>query len=211
MKLEIKEDEKNYTDDTVARVTAFQKLNGKFVDGLAGEDTLKALYNTRGDSPNPMKLNDPKAPRGQAAYKILADLLGETYTQTDKTDKQALSNSEIQGIANDLIGASNGAGTAEGKVLMSIEKLKNKKDFQILDALIKKSKELMFRRPELKKIGLSLGSEYENLAAMINGEMGSDDIGTVKSIKNHLAKIGVNSDYKKGKDGEYIEDSFTIK
>ena len=204
-------DEKNYTDDTVARVTAFQKLNGKFVDGLAGEDTLKALYNTRGDSPNPMKLNDPKAPRGQAAYKILADLLGETYTQTDKTDKQALSNSEIQGIANDLIGASNGAGTAEGKVLMSIEKLKNKKDFQILDALIKKSKELMFRRPELKKIGLSLGSEYENLAAMINGEMGSDDIGTVKSIKNHLAKIGVNSDYKKGKDGEYIEDSFTIK
>lgn len=207
-------DEKKYTDDTVARVTAFQKLNGKFVDGIAGEDTLKALYNTRGDSPNPMKLNDPKAPRGQAAYKILADLLGETYTQktqTDKTDKQALSNLEIQGIANDLIDASNGAGTAEGKVLMSIEKLKNKKDFQILDALIKKSKELMLRRPELKKIGLSQGSEYENLAAMINGEMGSDDIGTVKSIKNHLAKIGVNSDYKKGKDGEYIEDSFTIK
>ena len=25
------------------------------------------------------------------------------------------------------------------------------------------------------------------------------------------AAVGVNSDYKKGKDGEYIEDSFTIK
>jgi hypothetical protein len=46
---------------------------------------------------------------------------------------------------------------------------------------------------------------------MINGEMGSDDIGTVKSIKNHLAKIGVDSNYNKGKDGEFIEDSFTIK
>ena len=161
-----------------------------------------------------MKLNDPKAPRGQAAYKILADLLGETYTQTDKTDKQALSNSEIQGIANDLIGASNGAGTAEGKVLMSIEKLKNKKDFQILDALIKKSKEARLSSNSyaaLKAMGLSRGSEYNNLAAMINNEFGYDDTGTVRLIKDHLKKIGVDASYSSTKDGTYIEDSFTIK
>jgi len=96
-------DEKNYTDDTVARVKAFQKLNGKFIDGKAGEDTLKALYNTRGDSENPMKLNDPKAPKGPWAYKILADLLGDTYTQTKKTEGAGtLTDDDIMGETSGL-------------------------------------------------------------------------------------------------------------
>ena len=96
-------DEKNYTDDTVARVKAFQKLNGKFIDGKAGEDTLKALYNTRGDSANPMKLNDPKAPKGPWAYKILADLLGDTYTQTKKTEGAGtLTDDDIMGETSGL-------------------------------------------------------------------------------------------------------------
>ena len=61
-------------------------------------------------------------------------------------------------------------------------------------------------------MGLSRGSEYKNIQDLINGEMGTDDIGTVKSIKNHLAKIGVNAAYKYGTEsGEFIEDSFTIK
>ena len=92
-------DEKNYTDDTVKRVKDFQELNGKYVDGLAGEDTLKALYNTRSDSKNPMKLNDQKAPRGPWAYKVLADLLGDTYTQTSKPKEEAaaLSDTDIMG------------------------------------------------------------------------------------------------------------------
>ena len=96
-------DEKNYTDDTVARVKAFQKLNGKFIDGKAGEDTLKALYNTRGDSENPMKLNDPKAPKGPWAYKILADLLGDTYTQTKKPQEAGtLTDDDILGETSGL-------------------------------------------------------------------------------------------------------------
>jgi hypothetical protein len=128
--------------------------------------------------------------------------------------KQALSNTAIQGIANNLIDAANGPGTAEGKVLMSIEKLKNKKDFQILDYLIKKSNELYTSQnsSELKKLGLSKASEYKNIQDLINGEMGTDDIGTVKSIKNHLAKIGVNAAYSYGSEsGDFIEDSFSIK
>jgi hypothetical protein len=126
--------------------------------------------------------------------------------------KQALSNTAIQDIANNLINAANGAGTAEGKVLMSIEKLKNKKDFQILDYLIKKSNELSASSPELKKLGLSAASEYKNIQDLINGEMGTDDIGTVKSIKNHLAKIGVNAAYRYNTgNGDFTEDSFSIK
>ena len=97
-------DEKNYTDDTVKRVKDFQQLNGKYVDGLAGEDTLKALYNTRSDSKNPMKLNDQKAPRGPWAYKVLADLLVDTYTQTSKPKEEAtaLSDSDIMGETSGL-------------------------------------------------------------------------------------------------------------
>jgi hypothetical protein len=97
-------DEKNYTDDTVKRVKDFQELNGKYVDGLAGEDTLKALYNTRSDSKNPMKLNDQKAPRGPWAYKVLADLLGDTYTQTSKPKEEAaaLSDTDIMGETSGL-------------------------------------------------------------------------------------------------------------
>ena len=63
----------------------------------------------------------------------------------------------------------------------------------------------------LKEMGLSRGSEYENLAAMINGEMGDDDTGTVRLIKDHLKKIGVDANYSSAKNGEFIEDSFTIK
>jgi hypothetical protein len=139
----------------------------------------------------------------------------EEVKKEDTSLKQALTNGEIQTIAEELIKASNGGGTAVGKVLMSIEKLKNKKDFQILDALIKKSKEA--RRSSnsyaaLKAMGLSRGSEYKNIQDLINGEMGADDIGTVRSIKNHLLKIGVDASYKYGiESGDYIEDSFSIK
>ena len=47
---------------------------------------------------------------------------------------------------------------------------------------------------------------------MINGEMGSDDTGTVRLIKAHLVKIGVNANYiVYTKNQGYKEDSFTIK
>jgi hypothetical protein len=46
---------------------------------------------------------------------------------------------------------------------------------------------------------------------MINGEMGDDDTGTVRLIKDHLKKIGVDANYSSTKNGEFIEDSFTIK
>jgi hypothetical protein len=95
-------DEKNYTDDTAARVLAFQKLNGKHKDGLAGEDTLRGLYDTRNGAETPNKLNDPKAPRGQWAYKTLADLLGEIYTQKEKETTGTLTDDDIMGETSGL-------------------------------------------------------------------------------------------------------------
>lgn len=203
-------DEKNYTDDTVARVLQFQKLNNLYKDGIAGEDTLTGLYDTREAAPNQLKLNDPKAPRGETAYKILAELLKDIYKREETTG--TLSNIQIQAIANNLIKATNGAGTSEGKVLKSMEELKGKRDFQILDNLIKKGNETRGNFSKLKEIGLKTMPVYKNIQDLINGEMGSDDIGSVKSIKVHLAKIGVDADYKTGKEsGDFIEDSFRIK
>ena len=95
-------DEKNYTDDTVERVKAFQKLNGKHVDGLAGEDTLRGLYDTRNGAETPNKLNDPKAPRGQWAYKILADLLKEKYTAKANETEGTLTDDDILGETSGL-------------------------------------------------------------------------------------------------------------
>ena len=139
----------------------------------------------------------------------------EEDKKEDTSLKQALSNVEIQNIAKELIEASSGMGTNEAQFLSAVEKLKNKKDFQILDGLLKKAKEVGLSANsygELKKLGLSRGSEYNNLAAMINGEMGSDDTGTVRLIKAHLVKIGVNANYiVYTKNQEYKEDSFTIK
>lgn len=138
----------------------------------------------------------------------------EEVKKEDTSLKQALSNGEIQNIAKELIEASSGS-TDEAGFLSAVEKLKNKKDFQILDALIKKSKEARLGPnpyAALKGMGLSSGSEYGNLAAMINGEMGSDDTGTVRLIKDHLRKIGVNAGYTLyTKNKEYKENSFTIK
>ena len=65
---------------------------------------------------------------------------------------------------------------------------------------------------KLKEMGLTYASPYKNLQEMINGEMGSDDTGTVRLLKDHLKKIGVNANYRiVVKSKEFVEDSFTIK
>ena len=84
----------------------------------------------------------------------------------------------------------------------------------ILNSLISRSYDAQ-RYKDYKKLGemgLSYGSPYGNLAAMINGEMGDDDTGTVRLIKDHLKKIGVNANYRfDTKTKGYTENSFTIK
>jgi hypothetical protein len=124
--------------------------------------------------------------------------------------KQTLTNGEIQTIAQELIEASNGT-TDEAGFLSAIEKLKSKKDFEILNGLLSRSNAVQGNYKKLEELGLKYGSTYKNLVAMINGEMGDDDTGTVRLIKDHLKKIGVDANYSSTKNGEFIEDSFTIK
>jgi hypothetical protein len=95
--------------------------------------------------------------------------------------------------------------------LTEIEKLKAKKDFQILNSLLYRSTMAGNDYSKLKEMGLNFASPYKNLQEMINGEMGSDDTGTVRLIYDHLKKIGVDASYSSAKNGEFIEDSFTIK
>jgi len=135
----------------------------------------------------------------------------EEVKKEDTSLKQALSNGEIQNIAQELIDASNG-GTDEAKFLSAIEKLKNKKDFEILNSLLYRSTMAGNNYKKLKEMGLKFASPYKNLQAMINGEMGSDDTGTVRLIKDHLKKIGVNANYRiTTSNKEFVEDSFIIK
>jgi len=89
--------ELSYTDDTEKRVKDFQKLNGLHVDGMAGEDTLRALYDTRNGAPNPKKLNDQKAPRGKWAYTALAKILGEEYVPKANEEEVTLKDTDILG------------------------------------------------------------------------------------------------------------------
>ena len=135
----------------------------------------------------------------------------EEVKKEDASLKQALSNGEIQNVAKELIDAVSG-GTNEAKFLSAVEKLKNKKDFQILNTLLYRSTMAGNNYKKLKEMGLTYASPYKNLAAMINAEMGSDDTGTVRLIYDHLKKIGVNANYRfDTKTKEYTENSFTIK
>jgi hypothetical protein len=135
----------------------------------------------------------------------------EEVKKEDASLKPGLTNSEIQNVAKELIDASNG-GTDEVKFLSAVEKLKTKKDFQILDSLLLRSTMAGNNYAKLKEMGLVYASPYKSLAAMINGEMGSDDTGTVRLIFDHLKKIGVNANYRfDTKTKEFTEDSFSIK
>ena len=134
----------------------------------------------------------------------------EEVKKEDTSLKQALTNGEIQTIAEELIDAS-GGDTDEPKFLSAVEKLKNKKDFEILNGLLSRSNAVQGNFKKLGELGLKRGSIKKNLAELVNNEFGYDDTGTVRLIKDHLKKIGVDASYSSTKDGTYIEDSFTIK
>ena len=228
-------DEKNYTDDTVARVKEFQKLNGtRAVDGIVGEDTIRALYSTRTGAleqgEKRSKLNDPKAPRGEWAYKTIANYLSRKYEPAKVSDK-------VYSIAAQILKGALGSGTNEGRILKGIEEIKNIRDLNAVNAIIASTYKtsagtraienltsfatfgLIWPANEVLKglfrnaglVGM-MNTEYKNLQSLINGEFGSDDIGTVKSIANHLNDLGggIKATFDINSDGSYKEDTFKI-
>ena len=80
-----------------------------------------------------------------------------------------------------------------------------------MNALLSRSNAVQGNFKKLGELGLKRGSIKKNLAELVNNEFGYDDTGTVRLIKDHLKKIGVDANYSSTKDGTYIENSFTIK
>jgi hypothetical protein len=189
----------------IFKFSDFVNISEAAFDLTVAVDTAKAL-------PTYKPTSSPKAESTSSSAKSGAktEVKAEEVKKEDTSLKQALTNGEIQTITKEIIDASNGS-TDEPKFLSAIEKLKNKKDFEILNGLLSRSNSVQGNFKKLGELGLKYGSTYKNLAAMINGEMGSDDTGTVRLIKDHLKKIGVDANYSSTKDGTYIEDSFTIK
>jgi hypothetical protein len=233
-------DEKNYTDDTVKRVKEFQDLNKLFVDGVCGEDTLTALYNTRGEfkgEPKP-KLNDQNAPRGPWSYARLAELLGQVYS-LPKPEESKVSK-DIGDIFQQLVKASLGAATDEVNFERAILRLKSVDDVKVINAMLDQAQRNRNNAalratgvlaivtaafpPALPftgaaALGTFINSSLEgwninSLQALVNDEMGNNVTGNdtkyVESITAHLNKIGCKASYQKDSNGQYKEDTFTL-
>lgn len=199
---------------TKQAVMDWQKANGftgKDVDGIVGPKTLKKMAEMK-------SLGTWTASMISKLANVEVKPLGKAIATAAK---QALSNAEIQSIAKSIIGGTSSPGTDPAMVLGAIKKLKNKKDFDTLDALLKKSSEIgddemshtsKPRHPGMsaEKLGLESNSEYPSVQTMVNGEMGSDNLGTVQDITNHLKSIGVNASFSKLDSGDFKEDSFKI-
>jgi hypothetical protein len=192
---------KESDNSRIFKFSDFVNISEAAFDLTVAVDTAKAL-------PTYKPASTGSGASSKTAAKV--EVKKEEVKKEDTSLKQALTNGEIQTIAKELIDASNG-GTDEAKFLSAIEKLKNKKDFEILNSLLLRSTTVANNYQKLKEMGLKFASPYKNLQVMINGEMGDDDTGTVRLIKDHLKKIGVDANYSSTKNGEFIEDSFTIK
>ena len=190
----------------IFKFSDFVNISEAAFDLTVALDTAKSL-------PTYKPTSSSKAASASSSVKSDAktEVKAEEVKKEDSSTKQALTNGEIQNIAKELIDAANG-GTDEAKFLSAIEKLKNRKDFEILNSLLYRSTMAGNNFKKLKEMGLTYASPYKNLQEMINGEMGSDDTGTVRLLKDHLKKIGVNANYRiVVKSKEFVEDSFTIK
>ncbi len=197
---------KESNNPRIFKFSDFVSISEAAFDLTVALDTAKSL-------PTYKPASSPKSAATSSSTKagVKTEVKAEEVKKEDPSIKQALTNNEIQNIAKELIDASSG-GTDEAKFLSAIEKLKNKKDFEILNGLLLRSKTVAKNPLKLKEMGLTYASPYKNLQAMINGEMGSDDTGTVRLIKDHLKKIGVDANYRiTTSNKEFVEDSFTIK
>ena len=196
---------KESDNSRIFKFSDFVNISEAAFDLTVALDTAKSL-------PTYKPASSSKAASASSSAK--PDAKTEVKAEEVKTDdslKQTLTNSEIQNIAKELIDAVNG-GTDEAKFLSAIEKLKNRKDFEILNSLLYRSTMAGNNFKKLKEMGLTYASPYKNLQEMINGEMGSDDTGTVRLLRDHLKKIGVDANYRfDTKTKEFSEDSFTIK
>ena len=207
-------DENTYTDETVQKVKDFQKLNGLKDDGIAGEDTLKSLYNTRVGADPRSQLSDKSAKRGPWAYKTIAGVIKETYDEAQGGKVENLESEEAKTIAKKIYDAATGGfGTKTDKFLSAIESINSLDLLRAVDYQIAKIRAgyRMTEDSKLKDFAKKRISGYKNnIQYYVNDEMESDDYGTVKGISDSLNKIkGVKATYLKDGDS-FKEGSFKL-
>ena len=201
---------------TKKAVMEFQKDNGL---KETGEITIEDLK----------KLADPKRVGGnfggswtQSMISKLAGIETKAAAPAAKAEEKS-TNTQIQTIANEIIDATNGAGTDPEKVLTAIKKIKGKSDLNILNGILKRSLamktidvpgegEKQVYAYTLAELGIKERPEkgHDSVQVIINDEMGDDNTGTVQDITDYLKSKGINASYQKDSSGEFKEDTFKI-
>jgi hypothetical protein len=103
-------------------------------------------------------------------------LTEQTNTTTESPEK----------IAEKLAKASDSPGTMENDIVSAIEKIKDQNTFTLVNNLISK----YTRAPK-----------YSSIQDMLNGELESDNLSTVRKIANYLKTISITMKWKKNDQG----------
>lgn len=204
------DEEKNQTfgPKTKEAVMAWQKSNGLKDDGIVGPGTIKKMAEIK-------NLGNWTA----SMISKLANVEVKPFVKQVNPKERSIEDigQEVKNLASLVIAGSSGAGTNEGKVKKGIELIKSVQDLKDLNTLLKISstfgasgtQEAITAAENKKKAGVSSG-DYSNLQDLINGEMGSDDVGIVQTIVDHLKKIGAKASFEVDNEGNFVEDSFRV-
>lgn len=205
------DEEKNQTfgPKTKQAVMAWQKSNGLKEDGIVGSDTIKKMSEIKN--------------LGKWTASMISKLAGSEVKPIEvKPEEKGLNtNVEIQNAANGIIAGSVGGGTDESKILSSIKSIKSKKDFEILQSLLKRSMETReidipgqgvtkTYTYTLPQLGIKQRAPFGSVQEIINDEMGSGNTGTIQDIADYLKSIKVNASFSKDDSGDFKENSFKI-
>ena len=202
------EKDQTFGPKTKEAVMAWQKSNGLKEDGIVGPGTIKKMAEIK-------NLGNWTA----SMISKLANVEVKPFVKQVNPKERSIEDigQEVKNLASLVIAGSSGAGTNEGKVKKGIELIKSVQDLKDLNTLLKISstfgasgtQEAITAAENKKKAGVSSG-DYSNLQDLINGEMGSDDVGIVQTIVDHLKKIGAKASFEVDNEGNFVEDSFRV-
>jgi peptidoglycan hydrolase-like protein with peptidoglycan-binding domain len=190
---------------TKQAVMDWQKANGftgKDIDGIVGPSTIKKFAEMKN--------------LGKWTASVISKLAGSEVKPFVKSVISDDEMKEVQQAAMKIISAVNGTGTDEEEVLAGLTKIKNKKQFDALNTLFSEThgKNLSIEKAKEKGLRFAPQSGFSSVEAIINNEMGTGDLESVKDIVNHLKSIGIKATFGTTKDQynkEYFkENSFKI-
>jgi peptidoglycan hydrolase-like protein with peptidoglycan-binding domain len=193
---------------TKQAVMDWQKANGftgKDVDGIVGPNTLK-------------KMAEMKSLGTWTASMISKLANVEVKALSKSEESKVLSDAEkkeVQEAAVKIVDSVQAAGTDEDGLLIGIRKIKNKKQFDAVNSIFAETHGKDNKTAKEKGLRYAPESVFSSIEAIINNELGWDEIETVKEIADYLKSIGVNATFateERGSKGNiyFKENSFKI-